>query len=143
MNEDIRKKDVKAVGMFTFRQAFFIGVSLIICIPIGIWLPLDFFFKFLIPGILAIPIILCGWKKVDGQPIEIIAIRWIYKHYLTCSKRTKQDLAYTNARRKLEKSRKNEQLKKLSPQQRKQYERRQKKGNAVIYSKNENIKIYC
>ncbi len=143
MNEDIRKKEVKTLGFLTTRQAITVGLSLLYSVPIAIYLPIeDMVAKVFIGGLLAIPVASCGWIKMDGQPLEVLIIRLIIKHFIVPSKRKTKSSAYTRHRKAIYKDREKERMSKLTPAQRKEYKKKKAKGMHITYSKKKNMHIY-
>lgn len=143
MNEDIRKTEVKAAGPFTFRQVVCIVVAVCYAFPLGFFIPGDLTVKVIVGGCAALPVIACGWITRDGQHFEIIAIRWIYKKFLTPVKRKKKDLLYEPYRKKIRKIREKNKIKAMSPEAAASYRKRMKKGIKVIYSKKESNKMFA
>ncbi len=142
MNEDIRRAEVKAAGPLTFRQLICVLLALFYAVPLGIVIPADFSIKLIVAGVAALPVIACGWVKRDGMHFEVIAIRWIYKRFLTPMRRKKKDLLYDPYRRKIRKLREKKKIKAMSPEDAALYLKRKKKGKTVIYSTRESSRMF-
>lgn len=142
MNEDIRKKTVKVLGSFTFRQIICLIIGSSYAIPLGIALPTDITIKIIVPMLSALPVIACGWVKMDGQYFETIAIRWIYKHFLTPSKRKKKDMEYVLLRKQLKKEKEREKINAMPKRQRDAYKKAHKNGPVIKYSQKASNKMY-
>ena len=125
MTEDIRKFENKVVGGLTKRQIISVLIGGGIGVPLGVFIPGDMTVKILVAALVALPILLCGWVKLDGMPLEILAIRTIYSYVLCPAKRKYKT---TNPWRvlltKYEKSVEKQKLSKMSPQKRKVYLKR-------------------
>ena len=135
MNEDIRKKEVKSVGRFTFRQIICLAVGFAYAVPIAIAIPADIAIKLLIGVALIAPAGACGWVKSQGQHFETLALRFIYKKFLTPRLRRKKDLAYVRPKKMLKKEKELEKLRRMTPPQREAYKKARKKGITVAYGK--------
>ena len=142
INEDIRKKEVKAVGPLTMRQVITVGVSMTYAVPIAVHIPADFFWKFMAGILLAMPVAACGWIQIDGQHLEILAVRFVYSYLLTPPKRKVTKMAYSPYRNDLKREKEKERLKKLTPAKRKKYLKLKKKGRNVLYSKKADSRMY-
>lgn len=143
MNDDIRKTKAKVFGKFDLRQLICIIIAASYSIPIAIILPFDITLKFVFGILLAIPVVLCGWIRLNKEPFEIVLIRYIYKHFLTPSwRKVKRNNSYKAVLNKIRKKEEKKKLKEMSPNQRKEYQKKQKKGKTVKYSKKSQYKIY-
>ncbi len=143
MTDDVRKIDPKVVGRYTKRQIICLLIAATYAVPIAINLPLELVPKLAIGTTLAAPVVLCGWIKVNKEPFEIVAVRYIYKKFLTPQKRKVKILnPYKDALKKVRKDTEKEMVKKMSPQKRKEYEKAKKKGKMVTYSTKKDLKMY-
>ncbi len=142
MSSDIRKFEPKFVGPFTKRQIICMILSLSTFIPAFIlmkYITEDVTNRALVGMAFAAPIILCGWFKMDGCPLEVFAARMIYKYLLTPQVRKyKRKNTYRIYGDKVEKAK----LKKMTPKQQKEY--LDKKNNTYVRynQKNPKYKIY-
>lgn len=87
VNKDIRKNETKFLGPFNVRQCIAIAIALSYSIPLALVLKIDITFRILIPMMLAIPVILCGWIKPFGMHFEFFVARMLYLFFLTPPKR--------------------------------------------------------
>ena len=141
MNEDIRKKETKQVGPFTWRQILFMLIGAAYTVPIVLLIPADIGIKVVVAVILLLPAFACGWIKSQGQHFETLAIRFIYYRILTPRERKKKDLEYQKPRKKLARMKERKKLKKMTPKQREAYMKAHKNGT-IIYSKDPACKVY-
>ena len=131
MSDDIRKYDTNFIGSFSKRQCISLGLGCLLAIPIALALPLSMDNKVFIGFAIALPIILCGWIKMDGMPFEVFIIRYIYRMILTPRKRKyKSKNAYRKYYDKIKAS-KNGSATALKS-----------KKNAVKYSQKKQYRIY-
>ncbi len=143
MNEDIRKKETKFMGSFTFRQVLCLAIAAGIAAPIIIFVPGDIALRIILGLTLAIPIILCGWVKSQGQKFETLAIRFIYKKFLTPQKRKKRDMSYVGPRKALKKEKEKQRIRQMPKAKREEYLKAKKKGITLVkYSKRPENKVY-
>lgn len=143
MVDDIRKTEPKAVGSLTTRQVICIILAGTYSIPIAVHIPFDITLKIVTGILLALPVVMCGWIKLNNEPFEIVMIRYIYKHFLTPQKRKiKQENVYKETLKKIRRKEESDRIKKLSPAKRKDYLKKKKSGNTVVYSKKKSYKIY-
>lgn len=143
MVDDIRKTETKFLGTLTFRQLICVVLAASYSIPIAILVPLSIELKFIIGVFLALPVAICGWIKLNNEPFEIVVIRYIYKHFLTPSKRKVKCInPYKESLKVVRKEAEKERVKKMTGKQRAAYEKRQKKGKTVTYSKKKSAKMY-
>ena len=87
MSEDIRKFENKLVGGLTKRQLISVAIGVGLGAPLGIFVPGDITIKVLLVALVALPALLCGWVKLDGMPLEILAVRAVYSNILCPRKR--------------------------------------------------------
>ena len=143
MVDDIRKTEPKAVGSLTTRQVICIILAGTYSIPIAVHIPFDITLKIVTGILLALHVVMCGWIKLNNEPFEIVMIRYIYKHFLTPQKRKiKQENVYKETLKKIRRKEESDRIKKLSPAKRKDYLKKKKSGNTVVYSKKKSYKIY-
>ena len=143
MVDDIRKTEPKAVGSLTTRQVICIILAGTYSIPIAVHIPFDITLKIVTGILLALPVVTCGWIKLNNEPFEIVMIRYIYKHFLTPRKRKiKQENVYKETLKKIRRKEESDRIKKLSPAKRKDYLKKKKSGNTVVYSKKKSYTIY-
>ena len=127
MIQDIRKYETKVVGPFTKRQLICLLIALAYSVPLALLIPLSLVDKILIGSFLAMPGMLCGYIKIDGTPPEVFAVRYIYKYFLTPSKRTYKRLNVYE-----------QELKKLQTENKK----KETGKNKITYSKNPEFRVY-
>lgn len=87
MTDDIRRYKTKFVGPFTKRQLVCVGLALLIGLPVFFGIPGTTDTKLIASCVVALPIGMCGFATMDGSPLEIIALRFIYSKILTPAKR--------------------------------------------------------
>ena len=148
MTEDIRKYDTKFLGPFTKRQTICVFLSLI-SLPIGFLIPFsEPAYRIVAICLLAAPIAMCGWVKMDGTYLEVLFIRYLYLTVLTPPKRKqisdntiKELIDYRQ--KQLEKKK----LATLTKKQRKLYEKKKAAQKVIKYynndAKDKTFKIYC
>lgn len=142
MIEDVRKTETKAIGPFTLRQVICIIISLVYSVPIALLIPVDWVVKLLIGFVLALPVTLCGWVKLNKEPFEIVAMRYVYKYIFTPRKRKYKVInPYKAALKKVRSQKEVEYIASLSAKERKQYEKTQKE-KTITYSEGEEYKVY-
>lgn len=143
MVDDIRKTETKSVGALTTRQVICVLLAGSYSVPTAFYIPLDITFKIVIGVLLALPVAMCGWIKLNNEPFEIVMIRYIYKHFVTPRKRkAKQENPYKEALKKVRRKEESEKIKSMSPAKRKDYLKKKKSGKTVVYSKKKSYKIY-
>lgn len=143
MVDDIRKTETKAFGALTIRQVICVLLAGSYSIPIAVHIPFDITLKIVVGVLLALPVAMCGWIKLNNEPFEIVMVRYIYKHFLTPQKRkAKQENPYKEALKKVRRKEESEKIKSMSPAKRKAYLKKKKAGKTVIYSKKKSYKIY-
>ena len=146
MTDDIRKYETKTIGPFTTRQLVCIIIAAIITIPIAALTDFEWDNKMLLIVILSVPIVACGYVKMDGAYFEVLALRFIYFFFLTPKKRKYvRKNVYKKYQEAIEKSEKEAKLQKLSESQRRAYRKHEeeKKKASVKYSNKKELKIYC
>lgn len=142
MVDDIRKKDPPIIGPFTARQVICVAIAGTYSVPIAVNLPLDITYKIIIGLLIALPVAICGWIKINNEPFEIVMVRYIYKHILTKRKRrVKQPNPYYEALKTVRKKDEQARIKKMSPRKRKAYLKKKKKKK-ITYSRKKAYRIY-
>lgn len=144
MTDDIRKYETKTVGPFTTRQVISIVIGAAYSIPIGLLIPVSMDNKIFIMIMLAVPAFLCGFIKMDGMPFEALAARMLYMYVLTPTHR-KYDTpcSFRKDMEAREKRILKRNLARLTPEQRKIYEKKHDPKNRVIrYSEKAKYKVY-
>lgn len=143
MVDDIRKTETKTLGPFTTRQLISVVLASSYSIPIALHIPFDISLKIVFGILLALPVAMCGWVKLNKEPFEIVLIRYVYKHFLTpCRRKVKQKNAYMESLKKVRKKEESAMIKKMSPKKRKAYMKQKKNGKTVVYSQKKVYKIY-
>lgn len=135
MSDDIRKYDTKFMGAFSKRQTICLAFGIVFGAVIAALLPFGLDISILTGVSLASPVILCGFVKINGCTFEVIALRYIYKQFLTPRKRkikriTPLHMEYNKAKKRAERKR----MQKMTPRQKKQYLKR-----TVTYSEENHI----
>ena len=144
MTDDIRKYEPKFVGPFTARQCACIFIALIVAIPIFAFLPIkEIVYRIAITATLVGPILMCGYIKIDGSYLEVLAIRCIYMYILTSPKRkvkaTNIYKSYFDSLRKIEEE---NYVKSLSKKERKKYEKKKQEKKVIKDFKEGPYKLY-
>ncbi len=143
MTEDIRKAQPKTMGPFTQREVVCILIGLIYSIPIAILVPFDLTYKLVVFTLLLAPAYMCGSMKINDTNMEIVAIRWIYKHMLTPQRRMEKDEnTFKKAMEKYEKDLEKKKISKLTPRQQKAYQKKKAAKNSVRYSNKKEYHVY-
>lgn len=78
MSRDIREFSPKVLGPFDKRQLIVLTISIFTGVPLFLLmgsLPLQF--KLLVSIIVVLPILLCGWVKMFGMPLEVFVFKFI------------------------------------------------------------------
>lgn len=77
--KDIKEYEPKFIGPLTLRNTVCIGLGALVSIPIGIMLSKVFVneIAILVAGIICVPFIACGFKKIYGIPFEKFALMYI------------------------------------------------------------------
>ena len=146
MTDDIRKYETKTLGPFTTRQVICFIIAAVITIPIAALTDFEWDNKMLLVLVLSVPIVACGYVKMDGAYFEILALRLIYFFFLTPKKRKYvRKNTYKKLQEAVEKSEKKAKLGKLTESQRKAYQKHEeakKKKVNIKYSNKKELKIY-
>ena len=88
MNDDIRKYQPKVLGPFNLRQLLCMILAITVAIPLWRFINMEVDDKVLLMCVILLPILACGWIKMDGLPFEKLLIRMVY-FYLLAPKRRK------------------------------------------------------
>lgn len=78
MSRDIREFSPKVLGPFDKKQLIVLTISIFTGVPLFLLmgsLPLQF--KLLVSIIVVLPILLCGWVKMFGMPLEVFVFKFI------------------------------------------------------------------
>ena len=75
LSKDIKEQDVKILGPFTARQAVCLLIAGSYGVPMMFLLPGTFLLRSVIAIVAMMPVILCGWCKVYGIPLEKFAVK--------------------------------------------------------------------
>ncbi len=143
MSDDIRKYETKTIGPFTTRQAVCTGIALLYSIPIGVFAPVEIDNKILIILVVALPVILAGYIKMDGATFEILLLRLAYWKFLSPPKRKyKTPNTFHEAMKEMEKKEKRKKLARMSEEERKAFAEKEKQSKIIVYSKKKQYRIY-
>ena len=78
MSRDIREFSPKVLGPFDKRQIVVLAISIFTGVPIFLLLgALPLQFKLIVSLIVVLPILLCGWVKMFGMPLEVFVFKFI------------------------------------------------------------------
>lgn len=142
MTDDIRKFETKTTGPFTTRQLICIGIACLYSFPIALSIPTSLSNKLLIGFIIAMPVVLCGYIKMDGAYFEVLALRILYLKFLAPKKR--KYIAPNSFREEMkmfEKRKESQLMAKMTSSQRKKYIK-SKEQKSITYSKKREYKVY-
>ena len=123
--KDIYSYENKVVGNFTSRQLICLGIALLIIIPVfaGIFIKTNSIdLAAIVSVIIALPVLLCGVFKKDGQHLEKIIY---YKFLSKFVYKQKREFVMSNLYEEIEKNQKeyelaNEMLKNTEQQEKKE-----------------------
>lgn len=88
MTDDIRKYQPKILGPFTLRQLVCAILSGVVAIPVfALTKNMTIDNRILVVAFSALPVLACGWIKMDGLPLEKLLFRLIYFYMLAPKKR--------------------------------------------------------
>ena len=142
MSDDIRKYEPKVAAGLTQRELTCICVGLVIDVPVALLLPLSISNKIFAAFIIAIPIAMCGFIKMDGTYLEIFILRLLYLKVLTPAKRKmKRKNLFRKDMDEYKKEKEKLKLAQMTAEQRKQYTEMKNK-KIVKYSSRKEYKIY-
>lgn len=143
MSDDIRKYETKTIGPFTSRQLVCLGIALSYAVPMALFLPLEIDSRIVIAAIAAVPVILCGYIKMDGLKFEGIIMRMLYLYYLTPAKRKcKCENTFRQGINQIKLREEKRKLNKMTPKQQKMYEKKKTQQKQVTYSNKKQFKVY-
>lgn len=144
MTDDIRKYDTKLLGPFSKRQLVCSVIALAYSVPIGLLLPINGLGNRIITiFFLAVPVLSCGWFKMDGAPLEVVVMRMIYMYFLTPAKRKYiKTCTFHEAMKQMDKEEEKNRISKMSKKDQKSYEKKKKNKPFVKYSNKSEFKIY-
>ena len=78
MSRDIREFSPKVLGPFDKRQIVVLAISIFTGVPIFLLLgELPLQFKLIVSLIVVLPVLLCGWVKMFGMPLEVFVFKFI------------------------------------------------------------------
>ena len=78
MSRDIREFSPKVLGPFDKRQIVVLAAAIFAGVPIFLLLgSLPLQFKLIVSLIVVLPILLCGWVKMFGMPLEVFVFKFI------------------------------------------------------------------
>lgn len=78
MSRDIREFSPKVLGPFDKRQLIVLIITVLVGVPLFMLLgPVPLQAKLIIILIVCLPILLCGWVKMFGMPLEVFVIKFI------------------------------------------------------------------
>lgn len=145
MTDDIRKYETKALGPFTARQIICIIIAAIVVLPL-IFLDIPWDNRMLIMLFVAVPIVSCGYVKMDGMYFEVLVFRFLYYFFLTPKKRkVVRKNTFREWAKEYEALEKKKKLSKLTKKQQEAYKKHEidkKKKKNIKYSTKKEYKIY-
>lgn len=142
MTDDIRKYETKSFGPFTTRQVVCIGLALLYSVPIGVATPFALDTKIMLIVILAMPMVMAGYLKLDGMKFEVLLIRMLYVMVLTPRHRKYKAVnTFREAQNRLDAAIERRKLSRMTDSQRKKYEKAKQKP-VVRYSRKPALKVY-
>ena len=78
MSRDIREFSPKVLGPFDKRQLVVLIIAVLVGVPLFMLLgPVPLQAKLIIILIVCLPILLCGWVKMFGMPLEVFVMKFI------------------------------------------------------------------
>lgn len=78
MSRDIREFSPKVLGPFDKRQLVVLIITVLVGVPLFMLLgPVPLQAKLIIVLIVCLPILLCGWVKMFGMPLEVFVMKFI------------------------------------------------------------------
>ena len=78
MSRDIREFSPKVLGPFDKRQLVVLVIAVLVGVPLFMLLgPVPLQAKLIIILIVCLPILLCGWVKMFGMPLEVFVMKFI------------------------------------------------------------------
>ena len=129
MSKDIRSFEPKFLGPFTFRQCIALAISCVYGVPFMIFCtPLELSDRGLVASLLMVPVIACGWLKMDGMHFEIFAIRYAYWAFLTPKNRkNKTENSYRKLLNEVNQKELQEKMKDMTPAQKRAFQKEQER----------------
>ena len=70
MSKDIKTFEPNTVGPCTFRQAIWITIGTVISVPLFFIIPGQVASRILVCTLVAAPLMMCGWIKVQGMYLD-------------------------------------------------------------------------
>lgn len=144
MVDDIRKYEPKLIGPFSKRQSIAISIGVVLGLILMNIIPLsNSTEKFAVFIFSVVAVGLFGWITMDGTPLEIVLVRMIYLYFLTPSKRKyASSCTFKTDMRNMERLIEKDKLSRMSPRERKAYEKEKAKKNIITYSDNPEFREY-
>ena len=143
MSDDIRKYENKTLGPFTTRQVVALSGGLLLGSILALLLPISLGNKFTVAIFVALPIIACGFVKLDGAYFETIALNMLYLYVLTPKKRKNiQKSDFMQEYEELTKKEEQIMLSKLDKAQKKAYQQTHGPNKKITYSSRSEFKVY-
>lgn len=141
MTKDIRDFEPHFLGPLTKRQLIYIGISCAYGIPFLVLAPIASIQNRIFVGILImLPVIVCGFIKWEGLPVEILLIKLIYR-MITPQKRKMTEK--NEWRMILEENQRKQRLDEFNHMTKKEQKKAAKEAKAKIkYSKAPELKGY-
>ena len=91
MSKDIKTFEPTIVGPFTLRQIIWISIGTVLAMPAFFLMPGEITVRILIATLIAAPLIMCGWVKVQGMYLDrYLMIIFVYS-LLESRKRVNDD----------------------------------------------------
>lgn len=91
MSKDIKTFEPTIVGPFTLRQIIWITIGTVLALPAFFLMPGEITVRILIATLIAAPLIMCGWVKVQGMYLDrYLMIIFVYT-FLESRKRVNED----------------------------------------------------
>ena len=91
MSKDIKTFEPTIVGPFTLRQIIWITIGTVLAMPAFFLMPGEITVRILIATLIAAPLIMCGWVKVQGMYLDrYLMIIFVYS-LLESRKRVNDD----------------------------------------------------
>ena len=87
MPKDLKTVEAKIIGPFTARQIICFIIACSYGIPLFAKLNGDITFKIIVTLLAVIPVLLCGWFKIQGLPFEKFLVIIIRNKFLKPKKR--------------------------------------------------------
>lgn len=142
MTDDVRKYEIKTAGPFTTRQIICIALGFAYSIPIAMFVPMSWDNKILLIAVLAMPVIIAGFIKMDGAKFEVLLLRILYLKILTPARRKyKSSNSFKEAMKSMEARLERKKLSKMDPKKRLEYQKSKVQKN-VTYSTKLKYKVY-